>query len=183
MAAKPIQQPEFSRLVALEAIGEEEITKQIEATAGERSALAALFGLLAIDRLAAELRLVRAKGGALVRVAGQFQAEVTQSCVVSLAPVSSRLEDSFALRYSSRGEDAQVEAEVFVDPDQDDPPEPVPPGGIDLGVAVAEQLALALDPYPRAEGVELEGDQWVGGPADGQDRPNPFAALASLTKS
>lgn len=183
MAARPQKQPEFSRPVALDAIGEAEITKQIEATAGERSALAARFDLLAIDRLAAELRVVRAKGGALVRLAGQFQAEVTQSCVVSLAPVSNRLEDSFALLYSTRGEDLQIEAEVFVDPDQDDPPEPVPPGGIDLGEAVAEQLALALDPYPRAEGVELESDQRVGGPADGQDRPNPFAALASLRKS
>lgn len=183
MAAKPLQQPEFPRLVSLDAIGEEEITKQIEATAGERSALAARFDLLAIDRLAAELRLVRAKGGTLVRVAGQFQAEVTQPCVVSLAPVSSRLEGSFALLYSTRDEDARVETEVFVDPDQDDPPEPVPPGGIDLGEAVAEQLALALDPYPRAAGVELEGDQWVGRPADGQDKPNPFAVLASLRKS
>lgn len=182
MAAKTQQQPEFSRLVALEAIGEEETVEQIEAGAAERSALAARFDLLAMDRLAATLRLVRAKGGDLVRVTGQFQAEVTQSCVVSLAPVSSRLEESFALLYSARGEAAPAGDEIFVDPDLDDPPEPVPPGGIDLGEAVAEQVALALDPYPRAAGIELDRDRWDGGPGDRQDKPNPFAVLASLKK-
>ena len=182
MAAKTQLQPELSRLIALEAIGEEEISKPIEATAAERSALAARFGLLAIDRLAATVRLVRAKGDDLVRVAGQFQAEVTQSCVVSLAPVPSRLEESFTLLYSTRGEAVQAGAEIFVDPDLDDPPEPVPPGGIDLGESVAEQVALALDPYPRAKGIELERDRWDDGPGDPQDRPNPFAVLASLRK-
>ena len=182
MAAKPRQQPEFSRLVALGAIGEEELAKHIEATAAERSALAARFGLLALDRLAADLRLARTKDGTLVRVTGRFQADVTQSCVVSLAPVSSRLEESFTLLYTTRSEADRFGGEIFVDPDEDDPPEPLPPGGMDLGEAVAEQVALALDPYPRAEGVVLERDRWGGGPGERQDRPNPFAVLASLKK-
>jgi len=182
MAANTRQQPEFSRLVAPEAIGEGEITKQIEATAVERSALAARLGLLAMDRLTATFCLARTEAGAIVRVTGHFEADVTQSCVVSLKPLSSRLEGDFTLLYSTRSDETQFDGEILVDLDQDDPPEPVPPGGIDLGEAVAEQVALALDPYPRAEGVMLERDQWGRGPQDSQDEANPFAVLASLRK-
>jgi hypothetical protein len=41
---------------------------------------------------------------------------------------------------------------------------------LDLGEAVAEQLALALDPYPRVPGAELPEIE-----SDPQERP--FAAL------
>jgi hypothetical protein len=30
-------------------------------------------------------------------------------------------------------------------------------GGLDLGEAVAQQLAVALDPYPRAPGATISG--------------------------
>ncbi len=78
---------EFSRLVPLDAIGEEEIERQIEATTEERQALAERLDLLSLDRLLGELRLRRPPGGNLIRVSGRFEAEVTQACVVSLAPV------------------------------------------------------------------------------------------------
>ena len=43
-------------------------------------------------------------------------------------------------------------------------------GTIDLGEAAAEQLALALDPYPRIDGAAMPD-------FDGEDT-GPFAALA-----
>lgn len=182
MAAEIRQQPEFSRQVILETIGEDETTTRIEPTVAERSALAVRFGLLAINRLVATVRLVRAEGGALVRVAGHFEAEVTQACVVSLEPVASRLEGDFSLFYDTTGGDEQQGGEIMVDLDRDDPPEPVPPGGIDLGEVVAEQVALALDAYPRAKGAALERDRWGGAAPDARDDSNPFAVLDSLRK-
>jgi hypothetical protein len=51
-------------------------------------------------------------------------------------------------------------------------------GTIDLGAIAVEHLALALDPYPRAAGVEFEGYR-----EDEQDQlSSPFAALGRLKR-
>ena len=68
------------------------------------------------------------------------------------------------------------------DPDAEDIPEPPDPifnGQIDLGVLASEQLALALDPYPRKEGVEFAADLVQ---VDDIAEVSPFAALAKLKK-
>ncbi len=48
-------------------------------------------------------------------------------------------------------------------------------GVLDLGEAAAEQLALALEPYPRAPGEEIE-------PREDASGQRPFAGLASLRR-
>jgi hypothetical protein len=58
----------------------------------------------------------------------------------------------------------------------DDPDEIESADGIaDLGEAVAEQLALALDPYPRAPDAELP-------PEANDEAAGAFAALAALRR-
>lgn len=183
MAQRNPDPAEFSRPIAVDGLGEEAVVERIEATAGERAALARRLDLLALDRLAATLELRRAEGGEAVRLTGRLEAEVTQACVVTLAPVSSRLEEEFSLLYGPESDPDRAGGEVLVDLDEEDGPEPIPPGGLDLGEVVAEQLALALDPYPRAEGAGLEQSEW-GDAEDGAGRkPNPFAVLSSLKKS
>jgi hypothetical protein len=60
-----------------------------------------------------------------------------------------------------------------------DPPDPIIGGVIDLGQVVAEQLVLALDPFPRAPGAAF--DSPADAPAaEGTPTPGPFAALAAL---
>jgi hypothetical protein len=54
-------------------------------------------------------------------------------------------------------------------------------GRIDLGEAVAQQLAIALDPYPRAPGAGLGPDGFTAGPGNTAGK-QPFAALAALKK-
>ncbi|HTS94106.1 MAG TPA: DUF177 domain-containing protein [Stellaceae bacterium] len=149
--------PEFTRPVELGRLGGREALYPIAATSAERAALAQRFGLLSLDRLEAEIRLERLPRG-MLRVSGNFRAEVVQACVVSLEPVGSRLAEEFAVLYgpSSPG-DAEVidyESELV---------EPLEGNAIDIGEAVAQQLALALDPYPRAAGASLG---WSGGSAN-----------------
>ena len=83
MAASSEPQPEFSRLVPVDRLGEaeipEEIPEEISAEPGERAALARRFGLLSLDRLSATLRLERAGARNLVRIAGPLAAEVTHT--------------------------------------------------------------------------------------------------------
>jgi uncharacterized metal-binding protein YceD (DUF177 family) len=145
--------PEFSRRVDLARLGALESTYPISADAQEREALARRFELLSLDRLEAGIRLKRVPGGT-VRLTGHFSADVVQACVVSLEPVASALEQDFTVLYGA----TELDKTVMVDLESD-APEPFDGDAIDIGEAVAQQLALALDPYPRAPEARLE---WSG---------------------
>ena len=167
---------EFSRPIDLARLGDHEVTHAIEATAAERAALATRFGLMLINSLTATLRLRRVRGGAAIRLAGTFAADLAQACIVTLEPVHQRIEEAFEVLYAT--DPTFEESAVGADSDLDWP-EPLPEGLLDLGETVAQQLSLALDPYPRAPGVEL-GGQWSGEPATSA---NPFAGLGALKKT
>ena len=159
---------EFTRLLPLGLVGPDGRHEEIVASPAECAALAERFGILGIDSLRAVLDLApEADGSVLVR--GSLRAEVTQACVVSLEPVTQQVEEAVALRVLPPGR------EPADGPDDLDEIATAQGGVADLGEALAEQLSLALDPYPRAAGAEL--------PAEAQDAPEtPFAALAALKR-
>ena len=163
--------PEFSRPVRLTPDPRDVV---LEASGPERAALAARFGILGIRALSARLSL-RPEPGGTVRARGMLSAEVEQACVVTLEPVRQRVEAALDLRILGEGE-------APADEDPDSPDEIESRGGIvDLGEAVAEQLSLALDPYPRAAGAELPPlDPPEPPEPEPEPKPNPFAALAKL---
>lgn len=180
MMAAPEVQAEFSRPVPIERLERAEVTEEISAAPEERAALARRFGLLSLDRLSATLRLECVEGEGLARVTGRFVAEVTQACVVTLEPVASRIEADMTLLFNLETAPAAAPGgEVVVEPEAEEPPEPASSGGIDLGEAVAQQLALALDPYPRALGAVLPEAAEAGTPGE-TAAETPFAVLKSL---
>ena len=165
---------EFSRPVRIDELGLRDRVIGIEATAPEREALARRLELEAIDRLVATVRLRRVQGGRFVRLAAELEAAVVQTCVVSLDPVPVELRSAFEILYDpGAGSDGR---EVVVDTGEVDV-EPLEGDVIDIGEAVAEELSLALEPYPRAPGVEIEAPTEV----DGGHRP--FERLARLKRS
>lgn len=152
----------FSRPVRVETIPEGGLERAIEASEAERQALAELNGLPAIGRLQAKFILRRA-GRGLFRVQGEVHAEATQTCVVSLEPLQAAIDDRVDVRFASPADEiakrrtppiAAVEASAVVLGDED-PPDPIVDGQIDLGVLAAEFMILALDPYPRKPGVDF----------------------------
>ncbi len=167
---------EFPRPIDLTRLGDREVTHAIEATAAERAALAARFGLASLDSLTATLRVQRVRDGAAIRLAGTFAADLAQACVVTLDPVRQRIEETFEVLYSA--DSPTEESAIGADPDLDWP-EPLPEGTLDLGETVAQQLSLTLDPYPRAPGIELDS-QWGG---ETGASASPFAALGALRKA
>lgn len=185
MDKHPLITAEFSRVVAVDVLEQGEVAETISAREEERLALAARFGLVALDSLSAQMTLRRIGRGPVVRVEGRLSAEVLQTCVVSLEPVRSRIEEEFVLLYAPEGSGVRhghVLEEGFGVAD-DDWPEPLEEGRIDIGEAVAQQLALALDPYPRKPGVRLE--DMIGRPegAGADEAPaGPFAALVRLAR-
>lgn len=176
---RPIE-PEFSRTVGTSAVGEEGLEVGFDANAAERAALARRLGLLALDRLAGTARLRLASDGR-IRAKVTFDADVLQSCVVTLEPVAARLKESFEASFADPAElEAEFgpEVEVEVDVDAEDPPEPIWGGRMEIGELVAQHLSLALDPFPRSPGAELP----AGAEAERTEEPasRPFAALAEL---
>jgi uncharacterized metal-binding protein YceD (DUF177 family) len=164
---------EFARPIDVTRLPAAGAVYDISATAAERAALADRFDLLALDRLDAQVRLSRLAGGFL-RLAANISAEVVQACVVTLEPVTCRVEDQFTLLY---GEAVEGEAGEVTLNGVEELVEPLPDGIIDIGEAVAQQLSLALDPYPRSPGAEPTKPV-----ADGVAVASPFAILAKLKK-
>lgn len=159
--------PEFSRPVPLGTVGHAGRRLRLEATAEECAALARRFGILSVERLAAELHL-KPEEGNTVLVSGRLTAGLTQACVASLEPVAETIDEPVALRLLPPGREPED--------GPDDIDEIESPGGVvDLGEVLAEQLALALDPYPRAPGAATP-DAAMGAVTGG------FAALAALRR-
>ena len=193
MSQKPEPPPEFSRPIPCEWLGGHVLVEDISATPQERTALARRFRLLGLDLLRATAKIEPAdgadgKGGTgLLRLSGHLSAEVSQTCVVTLEPVASRIEEDFTLLYNPElapepAPASMAAAEVVVDPVAEEPPEPLGAGGLDLGEAVAQQLAVALDPYPRAPGAALaDAPGAPGAPeAPGPTEAGPRAGFAVL---
>ncbi len=178
---RPADPVEFSRPLALDRIGATQHREEITALEKERTALAQRFDLVSLDRLAASFALKRVRKD-LVRVRGQVSAELVQSCVVTLDPVPARIDERFEVDFME-GAPPPV-ADLELDAEAADAPEPAPGGWIDLGELAAEQLGLALDPYPRKPDAEVPAE-WnaepVAEPA-AVDRPNPFAILEKLKR-
>lgn len=169
-------QPEFSRILRVDRDVPPLQNFQIEANATERAALAKRFGLVSIEALTAEGTLETLHSGRSAVLSARLRGQVTQSCVVTLERVAASIDERFTLDYEADA-DTPLPAEVEIDLEEVDPPEPLVDGIVDVGEAVAEHLALALDPYPRAPGVSFEV---VGDPNAAED--SPFKALARLVK-
>lgn len=170
--------PEFSRPIDIDRVGNTEIVHELSATPEERAALAARFDLLDLAKLEARIRLRRARGGSVLRLVGTIMADAVQACVVTLEPVPAHVEAEFTVLYGEGGVGGDG---VDIDPDSETALEPWPEGPLDIGEAVAQEFALALDPYPRAPGVALD-PAWAPGddPADTPEKVNPFAVLGKL---
>jgi uncharacterized metal-binding protein YceD (DUF177 family) len=150
------------------------VTVSVNATPDERAAIADELDLLELRSLEAELAVSAGTAG-VINVTGRLDAELVQSCVVSLKPVVQTVSEAIERRFARERKDHVAKA-VDVPVAAEEPPDLYGEAGIDLGAVVLEQLILGIDPYPRAEDAEppiaLDGD------ADSGD--SPFAVLKSF---
>jgi uncharacterized metal-binding protein YceD (DUF177 family) len=171
--------PEFSRIVNLEDLGEEELRLDLRATDEECAALARRFGLPAIEALSATGRLRRSADGG-VRLGVSIRAQVTQTCVVTLEPVVNRIEEDIDIVFEPEPSESGA-PDVEYDPEVDR--EKLTGDSLDVGEIVAEEAALSLDPYPRRPGVALEpGDSGSDSDGGATSTGGPFEALAALKR-
>jgi uncharacterized metal-binding protein YceD (DUF177 family) len=147
--------------------------------APQRAALSLLLGISAIPALRFKGE-VRPEGRSDLVLEGMLEATVVQPCVITLAPVTTRIAEPVRRAYLK---DYEPPAEEDEEMPEDDSSEPLP-DVIDPGAVMTEALALALPDYPRAPGAAL--DEVVAGPpgvAPLRDADlRPFAGLAGLAK-
>ena len=169
----PTLPPEFPRPLIIGRIGAGH-AETIFASDAECLALAVRMGLPAITALRCSFTL-RPTGKSGFATDGRLVARVVQTCVVTLEDFSTEIDEVFRIHFVPAERLAATDDMGAVDdPDSEDE---IPYHGaiIDLGEAASEQLALVLDPYPRAPGA-----LHVAPDAGGDSPPHPFAGLGKL---
>ena len=171
-------EPEFSRPVRIDMIAGQPRSLSIAADQKERAALAERFGIPAIDRLSAEAELKRR--GEEVTATGTLSASVVQSCVATGVDVPAEVAEEFSIVFrpppQATGAEEEVELRegeldvVFYEGSK-----------VDLGEAVAETLALSLDPFPRSPQADAAlREAGVVSEEEAKVEASPFAGLAAL---
>jgi len=154
--------------------------RELEASEAERRAIADLAGLRDIVSAHADFD-VEPKSGGRVQVTGRVRARVGQTCVVTLDPIESEIDEEIDLTFAPEAEARRLEDLIEEGQDDEEPPEVADPpeaivnGIIDLGRIATDALFLAIDPYPRKPGVVFEAEVTALDPED-----HPFAALKAL---
>ena len=161
--------PEFSRPFDVRQLDHRAV--QLVADTAERAALARRFGIVSIARLEAEVVLER--DGEALKASGTLSADIVQSCAVSAEDLPVAIREPIAFRFVPEGQAHAPDEEIELDAGELDE---IPFSGttVDLGEAVAQSVALAIDPFatgPEAEAARKLLDE---------SSANPFAALKGL---
>ena len=168
---------ELSRLLRLDRVPSTGASLDVAASEPERQALVRRFGVLALPEMAATVML-SPEGSGRWRVEGHLRALVVQACGITLEPVEQRIDEGFLLRFSTDAEEIDRDSgELIVDSDA---AEPLEGDSLDLGEIVADQLGLAIDPFPRKPGAQLA--DILPTPPAGAASDSPFAPLAALKR-
>lgn len=167
--------PELSRPVRIDTLGEAPRSLSVDADAAERAALARRFGFVSIDRLSAEMALVRR--GEAVRAVGTVRAALAQACVATGEPVAEEVEEAFDIEFRPLPKADGGEEEVELGEGELDVTF-YEGAAIDVGEAVAETLSLAVAPFPRAPHAdEALREAGVRSEEEARAESSPFAAL------
>ena len=139
------------------------------ASDAECQLLAARFHFVAVEALSAELR-VRKSARDCWDVVGQLKGVIVQACGATGVPVSETIDFLIEERYvRSAGNPDEVEVHL-------DEAEPLENGAIKIGEMLAQSLAVAVTPWPRAP----EAPETF---TSGEELPDhPFAGLAALKR-
>ena len=163
---------DFSCRIAIDRVRDGERIDLI-ASEADRARIARQIDLISIGRLDAHAVLEQ-RGGAIV-ARGRIKAAIEQACVASGEPVPAFVDEAFEIRFQpepTRVPDEEVELSgddldtVFHDGQ-----------GIELGAAIADTLAVSIEPYPRSANA-ADALQQAG--VLSEEQAGPFAALAAL---
>lgn len=166
-------EPEFSRLIDLRQVNDQPLVLEPDET--EKRRLSGRFGITAIDTMRAQVKLAMA--GEDVTVQGRLTAAIVQPCAISGEDFPVLIDEPISLRFTREHIAHAPDEEIEITADDCDVIE-YEGTAFDLGEAIAQTLALAIDPF--AEGPDADrarAEHNLSGDADA----GPFAMLRSLT--
>lgn len=166
--------PEYSVMIDLRQIND--VPLALEPDEAARRRLAGRFGIPAIPAMRAEVTLERV--GERVTATGRLVADVIQSCRVSAEDFPVHIDEPVHMRFVPPLGETAPDEEIELTADDCDEIE-YEGTAFDLGEALAQTLALAIDPF--AEGPNADTFRAEHGLNDAAPT-GPFAALAALKK-
>ncbi len=164
---------DFAHRLALDRIRDGD-RMDLTADDAERRAIAERLRLGELKRF--EAHVVLSKIGSMVRASGRLHASLDQSCVVTGEPVAANVDEAFELMFVPEPKGAAPDEEIELSPSECDTLFH-DGAAIDLGEALADTLALAVDPYPRSPAAEAVLKE-AG--VISEEEAGPFGALAQL---
>ena len=170
-------EPEFSRPMAVDKIPANGLTLTLEPTEKQRIRLAERFALIDLPKIKAEVTVAPAERYDGYEMKGTLTADVVQQCVVTLEPLPAHIEHPVDVVFLKEGQ-APEESESFELSHEDSDIEVISNGYIDLGEVLAQNLGIALDPYPRKADLPPVTKEYGSSP----ETQNPFAKLVELKK-
>ena len=150
---------------------------ELVADESECGAIAARLDLDGLDSFQAHVTLARRDD--TIGAEGRILAALRQSCVVTGEPVPAHIDEAFSLLFVPEPHGSRSDEEVELGSADCDV---VFHDGavLDLGAALADTLALSLDPYPRSARATAALKE-AGILTEAQ--ASPFSVLAQLKKS
>lgn len=167
-----MKRADWSVTVRLAEIGQG-LRRELSADEPARARIARDLDLVELPRLEGTVEVApRGRGW---RVTGRVDAEVVQTCGVTLEPLPAHVESRFELDVVGPEDASDDEAPAEYTLETIDTPDVAEGGVLDLAGYLVEHLALALDPFPRKPGAVFE-------PPATAPEPSPFAVLSQLRK-
>ncbi len=165
---------------------------KVAAEGPELQEIAERIGVNAVQSFSAECQIQRLKDGCTIHVSGQLKGQIVQDCVATLSPITSDVSDDFQAWFlddqavvsfkQKQQKQAQTEKyEMSGMPgevpmlDEEEDPEPISNGEIDLGDVAVQFLALVINPFPDSRSEDAD-------PVEHKEfaKESPFAALETL---
>lgn len=162
--------------VTIAQIPERGLHRELDADESQRKAIADIAGLREVTSAHASFDVMPKSGGRF-HVAGHVRARIGQTCVVTLDPIETDINEPIDLMFAPPEQIPALSdlADEAADDGDIDPPEPIEGGIIDLGRLATDALFLAIDPYPRKPDAVFDHAITPPDPKD-----HPFAALKAL---
>jgi len=190
--SKKLHEQEWSYFFAADDVDAGGSCVTVEATAAQRDALAKRLNVNKVEQVSGNLTLSRTQAGRVIYVAGTLKAQLMQNCVVSAEEIQTFVQENvegwyadkqsavsfLAAKREKEAENQPIKAQIEVElMSEEDDPEPLIHGHIDLGEFLTQHLSLSIPSYPHKEGVQYEVGDDTYVQEDRALRKNPFEAL------
>lgn len=171
-------QKKFSYPLKIDELNQNQYKFEINADQDELADIAAILKVEKAKQFMAEIYIKRNVKEHILKVWGTVKAQLLLKSVISLENFLQEYDVPFTLTYDTIATYQDIkEMEAGIN---DEVPDIIENGEINLADIALEQIALNMDDYPRAKGEVFDFNQYVV--QEEISKENPFAVLQKLKK-